>query len=146
MKPPTVALKGTEKGLREEDGGDDLTNVQCKSIQYCHNESARATNIYLFEKNLCHQPKKPSQKIQKDRSFLCVCHGYVGAKFLSKTFRFSEIREEIFMSLENENRNNEKAWGDANFKCCMRAILGFYIFPRFQGPLIIALLCKLIDA
>jgi hypothetical protein len=144
MKPPTIVLKGTGKGLHEEDGGDDLTNVQCKSIQYCYNESPLCNKYILVLKNLCHHSRKPSEKKSK-RSFLCVCHGYVGAKFLSKTFRYSEIRSEIFMSLENENRNNEKTWGDANFKCCMRSILGFYIFPRFQGPLIFALLCKLTD-
>jgi hypothetical protein len=38
MKPLAIALSGMERGLQQGDGGD-LTNIQCKVIQYCHNES-----------------------------------------------------------------------------------------------------------
>jgi hypothetical protein len=33
------------KGLRGSEGGGHLTNVQCKSIQNCHNESPSPTNL-----------------------------------------------------------------------------------------------------
>jgi hypothetical protein len=44
MKPLTIPLTGTE-GKCGESSGDDLTNVQCKPIQNCHNESPCTTNI-----------------------------------------------------------------------------------------------------
>jgi hypothetical protein len=39
MKPFTVVFSG-EEGVEGPDGGDDLTNVQCKAIHNCHNESS----------------------------------------------------------------------------------------------------------
>jgi hypothetical protein len=42
MKPLAIALSGAGRGLwggLGGDGGGDLTNVQCKPIQNCHNES-----------------------------------------------------------------------------------------------------------
>jgi hypothetical protein len=34
-----------QEGVKEGGGGGDLTNVQCKPIQNCHNEFPRTTNI-----------------------------------------------------------------------------------------------------
>jgi hypothetical protein len=41
MKPVEIALSGILWGLLGggADGGDNLTNVQCKPIWNCHNES-----------------------------------------------------------------------------------------------------------
>jgi hypothetical protein len=38
MKPLIIPLSGVGRGLRARDGRDNLTNVQCKPIQNCHNE------------------------------------------------------------------------------------------------------------
>jgi hypothetical protein len=45
MKLLALALSGAGKGLKGEDGRDDLNNVQCKPIQNCHNESPLYKNI-----------------------------------------------------------------------------------------------------
>jgi hypothetical protein len=37
MKPFAIVLSEAGRGMRES-GGGDLTNVQCKAIQNCHNE------------------------------------------------------------------------------------------------------------
>jgi hypothetical protein len=49
-KPLVIVLSGAERGLRGRDGGDDLTNVQYKSIWNCHNESP-LYNKYILIKN-----------------------------------------------------------------------------------------------
>jgi hypothetical protein len=41
MKPLAIALNGEGGG----DGGDDLTNVQCKAIGNCYSESPCTMNI-----------------------------------------------------------------------------------------------------
>jgi hypothetical protein len=38
MNPLVIPLSGAERVLWKEDGGGDLTNVQCKANQNCHNE------------------------------------------------------------------------------------------------------------
>jgi hypothetical protein len=45
MKPLAIALSGLGRGSRGEDSGGYLTNVQCKAIWNCHNESPHTTNI-----------------------------------------------------------------------------------------------------
>jgi hypothetical protein len=46
-KPLAIALSGVEKCLRGcvwgGDGGKELTNVQCKALQNCHNLSPPCT-------------------------------------------------------------------------------------------------------
>jgi hypothetical protein len=49
MKPPTIALSGARKGLQEGDGGGDLTNIQCKAIQNCHNDSPPYNEYILIK-------------------------------------------------------------------------------------------------
>jgi hypothetical protein len=44
MKPILVALSGAGRKWRG-DGGGDLTNVQCKSIWNCCNDSPHTMNI-----------------------------------------------------------------------------------------------------
>jgi hypothetical protein len=49
-KPLAIALSAAGRGLRRRDGGGDLTNVQCKPIWNCHNESP-LYNKYILIKN-----------------------------------------------------------------------------------------------
>jgi hypothetical protein len=44
-KPLAIALSGVGRGLRERDGGGNLTKVQYKLIWNYHNESPCTTNI-----------------------------------------------------------------------------------------------------
>jgi hypothetical protein len=55
MKPLANAVSGSGKDLRGEDGGSDLTNVQCKSVQNCHNESSCTMNTFslFLKRTLC---------------------------------------------------------------------------------------------
>jgi hypothetical protein len=39
MKPLAIALSEAVRGFRGRDDRGDLTNIQCKPIQNCHNES-----------------------------------------------------------------------------------------------------------
>jgi hypothetical protein len=60
MKLFAIVLAGVGKGMREQDGGRvNLTNMQCKAIQKCHNES-----LY----NLC-MLKTEGEKKKKIGSF-----------------------------------------------------------------------------
>jgi hypothetical protein len=45
-KPFASVLSGMERGLRERDGGGDLTNVQYKPIWNCPNVSPSVQWIY----------------------------------------------------------------------------------------------------
>jgi hypothetical protein len=47
MKPLAIALSGQE-GVEGKDCGGDLTNIQCKPIWNCHNESS-LYNKYIQE-------------------------------------------------------------------------------------------------
>jgi hypothetical protein len=38
MKPLAIAFSRVDRGLKWGDGGGDLTNVQCETIQNYHNE------------------------------------------------------------------------------------------------------------
>jgi hypothetical protein len=49
MKPLAIALSGARRGLEEGDGKGDLTNVQCKAIQNCHNESPMYNESILIK-------------------------------------------------------------------------------------------------
>jgi hypothetical protein len=40
MKTFAIVLGGVGKGMRGRDEGMNLTNVQCKVIHKCHNESS----------------------------------------------------------------------------------------------------------
>jgi hypothetical protein len=40
MKPLAIALSGAGRRLKGADGGSGLTNVHCKPIWNCHNESS----------------------------------------------------------------------------------------------------------
>jgi hypothetical protein len=50
MKLPIIALSGTGKGWwGGGDGGDNLSNVQCKAIQNCHSKFS-LYNEYMLMK------------------------------------------------------------------------------------------------
>jgi hypothetical protein len=49
IKPLGIALHEVEKGLSMGNGGGDLTNVQCKAIQNCHNESLLYNEYILIK-------------------------------------------------------------------------------------------------
>jgi hypothetical protein len=49
MKPLAIALSGIGKGLRQGDGRGDLTNIQCKAIWNCHNESPLYNEYILIK-------------------------------------------------------------------------------------------------
>jgi hypothetical protein len=52
MKPLAIALSGAGERLMERDSGGDLTNVQYKPIQNCHNESLPVQWIYPNENKI----------------------------------------------------------------------------------------------
>jgi hypothetical protein len=45
MKPLVIVLSGVGMGSRGRVGRGDVTNVQCKPIWNCHNESSHTTTI-----------------------------------------------------------------------------------------------------
>jgi hypothetical protein len=49
MKPLAIALSGVGRELREGKCGGNLTNVQCKAIQNCHNESPLYNEYILLK-------------------------------------------------------------------------------------------------
>jgi hypothetical protein len=49
MKHLAIALSGEGKDLQGADDGDDLTNVQCKVILICHNESPMNNECILIK-------------------------------------------------------------------------------------------------
>jgi hypothetical protein len=48
-KSLAIAVSGAGKGLRGRDGGGNLTNVQCKPIWNCHNESPLYNEYILIK-------------------------------------------------------------------------------------------------
>jgi hypothetical protein len=49
MKPLAIALSGVQLLFEGRDGGDDVTNVQYKPIQNCHNESPLHNEYILIK-------------------------------------------------------------------------------------------------
>jgi hypothetical protein len=56
MKPLAVALSGAWRESRWEDGGGNLTKVQCKPIGKCHNESPLYNEYILIKMNKKESP------------------------------------------------------------------------------------------
>jgi hypothetical protein len=60
MKPLAIALSGVERGLQGEDGGNDLTNVQCEAIRIV---TMRPTVQQIYSKKVrekdTRKPKMP---------------------------------------------------------------------------------------
>jgi hypothetical protein len=59
IKPLAIALRWVGRGSRQRDCGGNLTNVQCKPILNCHNESPLYNEFILI---------KMKEKINKYKS------------------------------------------------------------------------------
>jgi hypothetical protein len=49
MKLLAIALSGAKRELEEEMLGGDLSKIQCKAIQNCHNESSKYRKYILIK-------------------------------------------------------------------------------------------------
>jgi hypothetical protein len=67
MKPLAVALSGVGRGPRGAGSGDNLTNIQYKAVQNCHNESPPYNEYMLIKMKKSFEIKNRTNKQNKTK-------------------------------------------------------------------------------